>query len=162
MLGSFNIDHVVQSDCYCASNYISFAAECEQSAERELLTFCMQRRTTKKGRRLPRMRDRGCCLWWLLTVALGGDRRWRFVFSSSSPCRGTSLWFFFFLFSSASVLTSFLLFFYFVCLPKISFLPLLFQPLLSIIPSLFSFPSSLLFLSLPMLFFFGSPSLCSL
>jgi len=23
------------------------------------------------------MRDRGCCLRWLLTVALGGDRRWR-------------------------------------------------------------------------------------
>jgi len=49
-----------------------------------------------------------------------------------------------------------------VCLPKISSLPLLFQPLLSVVPSLFSFPSSLLFPSLPMLFFSGSPSLCSL
>jgi len=37
------------------------------------------------------MSDRGCCLRWLLTVALAGDRRWRcggcfFFFSSASPC----------------------------------------------------------------------------
>jgi hypothetical protein len=43
--------------------------------------FCMQRKTTgKRGQRrgeVTGMSDCGCCLRWFLTVALGGDRRWR-------------------------------------------------------------------------------------
>ena len=71
--------------------------------------FCMQRKTTgKRGQRrgeVPGMSDRGCCLRWFLTVALGGDRRWLFFFfSSASPC-----FFFLWLFTySTALLVSFL------------------------------------------------------
>jgi len=47
---------------------------------------CKGKQTGKRGQRrreVPGMSDRGCCLRWLLTVALDGDRRW--LFFSFSP-----------------------------------------------------------------------------
>jgi hypothetical protein len=106
----------------------------------------------------------GDCLRWHWVATGGGALSFLLLPRAEAPAFG--FFFPFLICFCSNLLSSFFLFCLsrktFVCLPKISFLPLLFQPLLSIIPSLFSFPSSLLFLSLPMLFFFGSPSLCSL